>query len=276
MRHTWRSTGLLLLTFCSVAAFQAPQGYLIDAKRHIQSSHSSQWRPRAVLPSLELSRRLSPLLMSSNDEIAELEARLAKLRAAEEEEEEEEKKKKKEEAEDEKKEEEVGVAAATTTTPASLTAEEATARAEEAARQRLSDYRKERTIGGVSLGEGEINRAIEGTEAGGGGGGDGGGLVAVLQTVAAVAAAAGLVAFSQVPVGTPTTNFGVTAENVEKNLETPEQIRARYSATEEASQKYAASSTSGGDKAEDDEMVAIEARIAELKKIKDEAAAAGQ
>ena len=123
---------------------------------------------RLPLPARPMPKRWLALSMAdsdSADEIADLEARLAKLRAGA-----QENGKEQEEAEQE--------GGGSTGSDADdnargVSAEEAMARTEELSRQRLSEYRRERTIGGVSLGEGQINQAIEGegdsNDEGGGG-----------------------------------------------------------------------------------------------------------
>ena len=223
---------------------------------------------RLPLPARPLPKRLLALSVAdsdSADEIADLEARLAKLRASAQENGEE---------QQETEQEGGGFTGNDADDNArGVSAEEAMARTEALSRQRLSEYRRERTIGGVSLGEGQINQAIEGERDSNDEGG-GGIVLLALQLLAAGVAAGGLVAFSQVPVGSTTSTFGITAPTDEKTLETPEQIRLRYSANGDSADGADVAKASVGITGTDSgDMAAIEARLAELRKLKAEAEA---
>ena len=99
-------------------------------------------------------------------------------------------------------------------------------------------------------------------------------MLLALQLLAAGVAAGGLVAFSQVPVGSTTSTFGLTAPADEKTLETPEQIQLRHSANGDGADGVDAAKASVGITGTDSgDMAAIEARIAELRKLKAEAEA---
>jgi len=108
-------------------------------------------------------------------------------------------------------------------------ADEAKAKAEALARQKLADYRRERTIGGVSIGEGQIQEMVDDER-------DlpeGGGLKGLIQVVGGIAAVVGLIVFSQIPVGESSSSIQFGSTPLEKVAETPNQIAARYAVVDE-------------------------------------------